>query len=350
MFPPHQGLPSTSVGHGGGDKNPRDTSFGGGQIPRDTFSEGAQTSLEGAQSPCDTPSRGGKLRDGSKLRDTPVRRGNQHDNLSGGASTKPKTPLVCKVGEIYPIPAKDISTVTASLRSIKWTRRPRPYDRGDGFCVGATQNPRGSGIFYWTTREQRSATMAVNAALARMRIPGLSWSSLQFNYNTVSEPRVDKTDVGLLAILLLGEFTGGSLRVADGPFRSPPGKSGIAAVVNGCATHRSDPFRGERFSVVAFVHRACDRLSDKDRARLTAMGFCLPSRPSVDMGFCLPSRPSVVHGATPVTPYSHPLYVQFSSKPAPAGIQSDTSHSLLRFVEHVVGQQDLHRFLDIIRS
>ena len=152
-------------------------------------------------------------------------------------------PEACSVGQIYKIPTKDVGIITTALQSINWTRQPRPYIRGEGFCVGATQDLRGSKIGYWTTEEQRTATKVVNAALKRMKIPGFTWSSLQFNRNTVSEPHVDKNNVGLSAIFLLGKYVGGSLSVADGSFRSPPGKSGIAAIIDGCACTTPNPLR-----------------------------------------------------------------------------------------------------------
>ena len=119
--------------------------------------------------------------------------------------------------------------------------------------------------------------MTINHAIRNLGIQGLVWSSLQFNWNTVSDPHTDKNNVGLSAILILGDFTGGSLCVPSRSFRTPPGKSGTVAIIDGRQLHHSEEYTGTRYSIVAFVHSSCDRLGEKDRAILKSLGFELPS-------------------------------------------------------------------------
>ena len=118
--------------------------------------------------------------------------------------------------------------------------------------------------------------IAINRLLKDMKIDGFVWSSLQFNKNTISDPHRDKNNVGLSAILLIGDYTGGSLCVPGRSFKTPPGKSGIAAIIDGRELHQSEQFKGTRYSVVAFVHSSCDALTDRDRSRLLSLGFQIP--------------------------------------------------------------------------
>ena len=56
-------------------------------------------------------------------------------------------------------------------------------------------------------------------------------------------------------------------------FRTPPGKSGILAVIDGTELHRSETYTGTRYSIVAFVHNACERLNGYQIEQLETMGF-----------------------------------------------------------------------------
>ena len=71
----------------------------------------------------------------------------------------------------------------------------------------------------------------------------------------------DKNNKGLSAIMILGDFKGGSLCVPGRGFRTPDGKSGIVAIIDGTELHHSEPFKGTRDSIAAFVHNACERLN-----------------------------------------------------------------------------------------
>ena len=76
-----------------------------------------------------------------------------------------------------------------------------------------------------------------------------------------------------LAILLLGNLSGGSLCVPQRGFRTVPGQPGILAIVDGTELHHSEPFKGTRYSLVAFVHNACERFNSYEVEQLESMGF-----------------------------------------------------------------------------
>jgi hypothetical protein len=50
----------------------------------------------------------------------------------------------------------------------------------------------------------------------------------------------------------------------------------VILALDGTCLHESDRFQGQRFSVVAFLHKAVSALSREDRQYLVSLGFSLP--------------------------------------------------------------------------
>ena len=97
------------------------------------------------------------------------------------------------------------------------------------------------------------------------------WTSLQINYNTVSDPHRDYNNHGSSLIFLLGDFVDGEFQMTDGSLSVA--ESGAIYLFQGAAEHCSKPFTGERISVVAFNHSKASTLSLADRDTLAGMGF-----------------------------------------------------------------------------
>jgi hypothetical protein len=80
--------------------------------------------------------------------------------------------------------------------------------------------------------------------------PEFKYTSIQVNKNVNSRPHVDKNNVGLSYIIALGDFTGGSL-VIEG---KPRNIKNDFYFFDGRLGHWSNPFEGERYSIVFFTH------------------------------------------------------------------------------------------------
>ena len=59
-------------------------------------------------------------------------------------------------------------------------------------------------------------------------------------------------------------------------FATADGEPAAAVYIDGREQHWSDPFKGERYSIVAFVHSSAKALSQDQRKLLEALGFRCP--------------------------------------------------------------------------
>ena len=151
-----------------------------------------------------------------------------------------------------------------ALERIEWSEQPRSYVHGGGFCVGATQDPTGQAkVAHAYIEAKREAMLIINRYLTTLKLAGFRWTSLQFNRNTISDPHTDKNNLGLSVIILLGNYSGGSLCVPSRKLRTQPGISGVGVVIDGCETHHTEPFEGTRYSIVAFTHNSIHRLNEE---------------------------------------------------------------------------------------
>jgi hypothetical protein len=133
------------------------------------------------------------------------------------------------------------------------------------------------------TEQCASVIKAINTAIRNaIGDRKFVWGSLQINYNTVSQPHEDKNNVGDSMMFLLGDFTFGAFRMSDSSVVLSD--KGVLLALDGTKTHESDRFEGQRYSVVAFLHKAVSALPRESIAQLIALGFVLPSivSPTVD--------------------------------------------------------------------
>ena len=114
---------------------------------------------------------------------------------------------------------------------------------------------------------------AINHEIRLALGPHFRWASLQINRNTVSISHTDKNNIGLSAIMLLGNFTGGEFHMDDDSVVLDETDCGTWTVIDGKKPHHSTQFHGERFSIVAFLHSRNWELPDEDQRLLKALGF-----------------------------------------------------------------------------
>jgi hypothetical protein len=178
------------------------------------------------------------------------------------------------------------------IAAVEWPAQSRKAIHGKGTAVGATYEPSGPRMGYWTRRNYK-LVIKINKAIkdAVGEIP-FEWGSLQINVDSVSDVHVDRNNVGPSVIFLLGDFTGGVFRVADSSIKLDA--TGHGLFIDGSKPHYSEPFTGSRVSVVAFLHTETTSLSAKDQTYLRYLGFRFGGR-QTDIGsraVATPSRPS----------------------------------------------------------
>ena len=76
--------------------------------------------------------------------------------------------------------------------------------------------------------------------------------------------------MGLYLVCILGEYQGGSLRVPEANISTDAGAHGVAVWIDGPKIHTSDPFVGERYSIVAFEHGGSAGLPERGARGLEA--------------------------------------------------------------------------------
>ena len=145
-----------------------------------------------------------------------------------------------------------------------------------GACLGATNDPNGARLGHFT-KDNEQLVRTINKFLHKKfrRSGDFQWSSLQINKNTVSAPHRDSNNVGYSAIFLLGDFTDGDFVVEDSDHRITGPRQGM--LIDGTRTHRSLPYTGTRYSVVAFLHNSVGDLPSDQKEYLRSLGFRLNS-------------------------------------------------------------------------
>ena len=106
------------------------------------------------------------------------------------------------------LPKQVQKTIQNFIESIRLPPQVRDYVHGHGLCIGATYGPKGHKIAH-TTGAFASLAAIINTAIQMSAPSGFEWTSLQINYDTVSEPHVDQNNKGKSLLMLLGEFEGG---------------------------------------------------------------------------------------------------------------------------------------------
>ena len=84
-------------------------------------------------------------------------------------------------------------------------------------------------------------------------------ASVQINHNTISAPHTDNNKPSCPSIAIgLGDYCGGRLRIAGA--KQPLHIRSHAVVFDGLQTHSSGLFKGDRWSLVLFIHSYWDKV------------------------------------------------------------------------------------------
>ena len=128
------------------------------------------------------------------------------------------------------------------------------------------------------------------------------FSSICINHGSSIKVHKDihnKTDTTNVT-MSMGDFQGGGLWIHDKDLREGDGQAvkrklpdgnfaygkileekGKLITFNPKSFHRVEPWKGDRWSITAYVNRACHKLQNEERDRLSKLGFVLPSKASV---------------------------------------------------------------------
>ena len=124
----------------------------------------------------------------------------------------------------------------------------------------------------------KDLVMYVNKVLKQLKIMR-AWTSLQFNWQSVCGRHRDTGNIGPSMILGLGKYSGGHL-VIEG---TQVDILNSAVVFNGHLEHWSEPFVGDRWSIVAYSHEVTEKGIPMDlQQTLKDLGFPLAEEPSFD--------------------------------------------------------------------
>jgi hypothetical protein len=114
----------------------------------------------------------------------------------------------------------------------------------------------------------------LRTALKRGKV-SFTWDSIQVNWNIVATPHADAGVQGCTAILLLGAFEGGTFQLQIGANLDRPGR---ILIFPAHLEHFSEPFTGERYSIVFFSRgQGTDR--EGREHYLASLGFQLSAPP-----------------------------------------------------------------------
>ena len=146
----------------------------------------------------------------------------------------------------------------------------------ESICCGAVTERCGRSRASFFARTHPGMTRLL-ARFGRERLPAnTSFSSIQINRNLLCDVHVDSRNIGDSFILAVGKFTKGDLWTLE------DGAVSIKKKIHkfdGSLPHATLKFRGERYSLVFFVHgSAVTGLEEEDRNYLMNLGFPLPSK------------------------------------------------------------------------
>jgi hypothetical protein len=132
-----------------------------------------------------------------------------------------------------------------------------------GFVLGKVRN-RGSGLNYdkrvirdsrRTSEEKYAKVYELAKALIKKEKPNFKYNSIQFNKNARTARHKDGFNVGVSAMITLGDFTGGNLLVFDENEKNPQSvkTKNRWVIFNGSKfPHETEPFKGTRYSLVFY--------------------------------------------------------------------------------------------------
>lgn len=152
-------------------------------------------------------------------------------------------------------------TNTSLLNLLRETKFPQCSTRKnvsskyEGFCLGEV-NYRGQRYLGGKTRGPSRFNSIHKELLMQLvefinkKRPKFEYTTIQINKNVQCSPHIDVNNVGSSYIIALGDFIGGDLMV-EGVRHNIRNK---LFKFNGTKGHWTEPFKGERYSIIFFTH------------------------------------------------------------------------------------------------
>lgn len=148
------------------------------------------------------------------------------------------------------------TNILEELRKIKFPTNKSRKNIGmsTSFCLGDV-NYRGQKALNYKTRGESKYNQKFPDLFTECKNymkenhPKFTWTTIQVNKNVYCPPHVDKNNVGPSFIIGLGDYTGGEVNIEGKTFDI---RNGL--FFSGLDTHWSEPFQGERYSLVFFTH------------------------------------------------------------------------------------------------
>jgi hypothetical protein len=125
------------------------------------------------------------------------------------------------------------------------------------------------------TIEKYNDVKVLNAWASSILPSDFKYTSIVVLQNSKCPVHVDKNNMGVSAIITLGDHIGGELWVYNDD-RSPLMCRNTPHLFDGKVPHATMPFKGERYSVVFYCRREVPAAKPDVRAQLEELGFPLP--------------------------------------------------------------------------
>ena len=95
---------------------------------------------------------------------------------------------------------------------------------------------------------------------------------MQVNENSVARNHVDSGNVGLSLTMGFGDYTGGEFTTGGKEIDI----TRRAVLVDGAVDHASNPYKGQRYSVILFAHSAWTKAPTELQEIVTMLGYNVP--------------------------------------------------------------------------
>ena len=174
------------------------------------------------------------------------------------------------VGICMDVGSDDAFRLLSVVRSLDWPVSSRPPVMGQGLCCGLRQK-RSTPMVETLEGAGVDLIRLITSIVRRLFGVNFTFTSIQVNANTVSQDQRDKNFQDDSILIVVGEFEGGEF-VLEEVVLDLKGK---ALRFDGTRMHSSRPFRGERYSLVCFTHKAWAKASASMIEELEALGFTL---------------------------------------------------------------------------
>ena len=173
-----------------------------------------------------------------------------------------------------------------AMKQMKLPRHPRYISAGGeatGKVIGLTWTRQKVPMYSHLDSPLLPKLLRLIKESLRQQFPNAVYSSIQLNKNMRSKVHCDSNNIARSYTVAIGPYVGGYLCHASGcEMIAQPWEWHH---IDGRQAHSVSPWIGERFSIVAYSHAACECIQDEDiKARARGDGF------EIDHVFCEPEQ------------------------------------------------------------